>query len=127
MTDRQLLNLAKIAAENAHAPYSRFTVGAALECSNGKVFTGCNIENAALSNTICAERVAVFKAVSEGIKDFKRLAIYGPGKTYCLPCGACRQVLCEFSDNLELLCSNELGNYVSHRLRDLLPHAFSFK
>jgi cytidine deaminase len=124
MTDRELLNLAKSAAENAYAPYSRFRVGAALECAGGRVFTGCNIENGALGSTMCAERVAVFKAVSAGERRFSRLAIYGESEDYCLPCGACRQVLSEFSQDMELLCARASGGYVSYKLPELLPHAF---
>ena len=90
MTDRELLTLAQKAAENAYVPYSKFSVGAALECTDGTVFTGCNVENAALGSTICAERTAICKAVSEGHRDFKRIAIWGDGENYCMPCGACR-------------------------------------
>lgn len=124
MTDREILNMAKEASEKAYAPYSRFAVGAALECANGKVFTGCNIENAALGSTICAERVAIGKAVSEGERNFVRIAIYGEGKEYCMPCGTCRQVLAEFAKDMEVLCARATGGYVSYRLKELLPHAF---
>jgi cytidine deaminase len=126
MTDRELLNIAKQASERAYAPYSRFPVGAALECSDGTIFTGCNIENGALGSTICAERVAVFKAVSEGKKEFSRLAIYCEGENYCMPCGACRQVISEFSRDVEILCAKASGGYVSYKLSALLPHAFKF-
>lgn len=126
MTDREFLNLAKAASEKAYAPYSRFPVGAALECENGKIYTGCNIENAALGNTICAERVAIGKAISEGERTFKRIAIYGEGKDYCMPCGSCRQVLSEFSTDMEVLCARATGGYVSYKLSALLPHAFRF-
>ncbi len=126
MTDRELLNLAKEASENAYAPYSRFKVGAALECMDGRIFTGCNIENGALGSTMCAERVAIYKAVSEGEKHFSRIAIYGEGEEYCLPCGACRQVMGEFSQDMEVLCARGSGGYVSYRLKELLPHPFKF-
>lgn len=126
MTDRELLNLAKEASENAYAPYSRFGVGAALECASGMVYTGCNIENVALGSTICAERVAVGKAVSSGERRFVRLAIYGEGKDYCMPCGTCRQVLAEFAKDMEILCARATGGYVSYKLSELLPHSFSF-
>ncbi len=126
MTDRELLNMAKEASERAYAPYSRFKVGAALECAGGKVYTGCNIENAALGNTICAERVAIGKAVSEGEMTFLRMAIYGEGKDYCMPCGTCRQVMAEFSEDMEVLCTRNTGGYVSYKLSKLLPHAFRF-
>ena len=124
MTDRELLNLAREAAANAYCPYSRFPVGAALECTNGRIFTGCNVENMALGSTMCAERIAIYKAVSEGITDFDRLAIYGEGDEYCMPCGACRQVMSEFSSDLEVLCARSTGGYVSYKLSDLLPHSF---
>ena len=126
MTDRDLLNMAREAAQNAYVPYSHFPVGAALECADGSVFTGCNVENAALGSTICAERTAVVKAVSEGRRKFVRIAIYGEGETYCMPCGACRQVLAEFAgqDDMEVLCTRSGGRYVSYRLSQLLPHAF---
>jgi len=124
MTDRELLILAKEASENAYAPYSRFKVGAALECMDGRIFTGCNIENSALGSTMCAERVAIFKAVSEGENHFYRLAIYGESEDYCMPCGACRQVMSEFSQDMEVLCARASGGYVSYRLKELIPHPF---
>ena len=125
MNDRELLNLAKQASANAYAPYSRFPVGAAIECDDGTVYTGCNVENAALGSTICAERTAVCKAVSEGHRSFRRIAIYGEGENYCMPCGACRQVLAEFSMDMEVLCAKAGGRYVSYKLSELLPHTFS--
>ena len=90
MTDRELMEKAELVSQNAYVPYSRFQVGAAIECADGSVFTGCNVENAALGSTICAERTAACKAVSEGHRDFKRIAIYAESKDYCMPCGACR-------------------------------------
>ncbi|MCR5089222.1 MAG: cytidine deaminase [Oscillospiraceae bacterium] len=126
MTDRELLNLAKAAAKNAYAPYSRFSVGAALECMDGRVFTGCNVENAALGSTICAERTAALKAVSEGFRRFRRIAIWGEGQDYCYPCGACRQFLAEFAPDMEVLCARADGQYVSHKLSELMPFTFSF-
>lgn len=126
MNDRELLNRAKEARQNAYAPYSRFTVGAAVECMDGSVFTGCNVENAALGDTICAERVAICKAVSAGKREFKRLAIYAEGSGYCMPCGSCLQVMNEFSRDLEILCTKAGGRYVSYKLAQLLPHPFVF-
>ncbi len=127
MTDRDLLNMAREAAKNAYVPYSHFPVGAALECADGSVFTGCNVENAALGSTICAERTAIVKAVSEGRRKFIRIAIYGEGETYCMPCGACLQVMNEFAgrDDMEVLCTRSGGRYVSYRLSQLLPHPFT--
>lgn len=127
MNDRQLLLMAKDASEKAYAPYSRFFVGAALECADGSVYTGCNIENAALGSSMCAERTAMYKAISEGNRDFKRMAIFCDSESYCMPCGACRQVMGEFSGELELLCAKGSGSYVSYKLSELLPHAFKFR
>ena len=126
MTDRELLSRAKAASLNAYVPYSRFAVGAALECTDGTVFTGCNVENAALGSTICAERTAIVKAVSEGRRRFVRIAVYGEGENYCMPCGACIQVMNEFDPKgeMEVLCTRSGGRYVSYRLSQLLPHPF---
>ena len=124
MNDRELLILAQEASEHAYAPHSRFKVGAALECLNGRIFTGCNIENGALGSTMCAERVAIYKALSEGENQFHRIAIYGESEGYCMPCGACLQVMNEFSKDLEVLCARALGGYVSYKLKELLPHPF---
>lgn len=126
MTDRELMDIAEKAAKNSYSPYSRFPVGAALECRDGTVYTGCNVENAALGSTICAERTAVVKAVSEGHTDFSRIAIWGEGRDYCMPCGACRQFLAEFSIDMEVLCAKAGGRYVSYKLRELLPHTFNY-
>ena len=125
MNDRELLNLAREASANAYVPYSHFPVGAALECEDGTVFTGCNVENAALGSTICAERTAACKAVSEGHRSFRRIAVYGEGENYCMPCGACRQFLAEFAPDMEVLCSKAGGRYVSYRLSQLLPYTFT--
>jgi cytidine deaminase len=129
MTDRELINLAFQALKNAYAPYSGYKVGAAAECADGEVFLGCNIENAAYGGTICAERVAVAKAVSEGRRDIARIAVAAEGEgaaaSYAMPCGACRQFLYEFSPELEVLAARADGRYVSYRLSELLPRAFS--
>ena len=126
MNDRELLKIAKEASLHAYVPYSGFPVGAALECEGGQVFTGCNIENAAYGSTMCAERVAIFKAVSEGFTKFCRIAIYGEGKGYCMPCGSCRQVMAEFSPEREVLCAKAGGGYVSYPLNRLMPYTFNF-
>jgi len=126
MNDRELLRIAKEASLNAYVPYSGFPVGAALECEDGSVYTGCNVENAAYGDTICAERTAVVKAVSEGQRAFTRIAIYGEGKGYCMPCGSCRQVLAEFSPEMEVLCAKAGGSYVSYPLTRLMPYTFNF-
>jgi len=126
MTDRELLNHAQLASKNSYSPYSKFAVGAALECMDGTVFTGCNIENAALGSTICAERIAFGKAISEGARDFRRIAIFAESEGYCMPCGACRQFMSEFAPELEVLCSKAGGRYVSYPLSKLMPYTFNF-
>ena len=124
MTDRDLINLADEAKAFAYVPYSGFPVGAAIRCANGTVFTGCNVENAAYGETICAERVAITKAVSEGQFKFQSIAVISDADDYCLPCGACRQVMLEFAPELEVLCTKADGSYLSYRLTELLPHGF---
>ena len=124
------INLCRLAADarkSAHAPYSGFKVGAALLCNNGKIFTGCNIENAAYGSTVCAERVAVFKAVSEGVRGFTAIAIAGGDlQNGAPPCGACRQVLAEFADDsLAVLVVKDGGEaFDEYTLGELLPSAF---
>ena len=128
MTDRELMSMAKKASLNAYVPYSRFPVGAALECDDGTVFTGCNVENAAFGSTICAERTAIGNAVSAGAREFLKIAIAG-GKNgeitdYCPPCGICRQVLSEFcGEDFEILLYNG-ENFKNYRLSELLPFGF---
>ena len=126
MPDLELMNMAREASMNAYIPYSHFAVGAALECMDGSVYTGCNIENAALGSTICAERTACVKAVSEGKRSFRRIAIYADSENWCTPCGACRQFLAEFSPDMEVLCAKAGARYVSYKLSELLPHTFSY-
>ena len=127
MTDRELIMLAREISERAYAPYSKFKVGAALETASGQVYAACNVENAALGECICAERAAVCKAVSEGHRRFARMAVYADSPDYCLPCGSCRQVLSEFSPDMEILCIRGNGGYVSYRLHELLPHRFKLE
>jgi cytidine deaminase len=124
MNDRELLNIAQEASTKAYAPYSNYRVGAALECEDGTVYSGCNVENAAYGECICAERCAVVKAVSEGRRAFRRIAIYAEGRNYAMPCGACRQVLAEFSPEMEVLSARAGGSYVSYPLNRLLPYTF---
>ena len=124
MTEQELCRLATAMLERAYCPYSHFPVGAALECSDGTVFTGCNIENAAYGATVCAERTAIFKAVSEGHRDFTRLVIAGRSEDFCVPCGTCRQVMLEFAPELEVICLNGAGEAKHFALRELLPYAF---
>lgn len=124
MTDEKLLELALDARKNAYVPYSGYAVGAALLTEDGKVFAGCNIENAAYGNTLCAERTALVKAVSEGRRKFTRLAVVGNSTDYCWPCGACRQMLYEFAPDLEVLVARKDHQFVKFPLRELLPHGF---
>ena len=124
MTREELKAAAVAMLDRSYSPYSHFPVGAALECSDGTVFTGCNIENAAYSPTICAERTAVAKAVSEGYRDFVRLVIAGRCQEFCVPCGVCRQVLREFAPELEIICLNGAGEEKCFTLSQLLPHSF---
>ena len=124
MTERELVALALAMRENSYAPYSRFRVGAALECADGSVYGGCNVENAAYGSSICAERTALVKAVSEGKRSFVRIAVAGDSTDYCWPCGACRQMLREFGTGLVVLVANRDGDYEVHTLAELLPHSF---
>ena len=124
MTDHELCGLAIGMMDRAYAPYSHFPVGAALLCGDGTVYTGCNIENAAYGDSICAERTAMFKAVSEGHRDFVRLAIAARSDDFCVPCGSCRQVMMEFAPELEVICLNGKGESRTFPLRELLPHGF---
>jgi cytidine deaminase len=120
----KLVEAAVTARENAHAPFSKFKVGAAIEDQTGRIFTGCNIENATFGLTICAERVAVFKAISEGARKFTRVAVAADTDVLTPPCGACRQILWEFCGNVELILVNLQGKTESFRLKDLLPRPF---
>lgn len=130
MTDyKSLMAEAQKARQKSYSPYSHFRVGAALLTKSGKIYTGCNIENAAYTPTVCAERTAIFKAVSEGERDFEALAIIGgaEGETaeFCAPCGVCRQVIAEFCDkNFKIVLGNE-DNFKVYTLDGLLPFAFT--
>ena len=124
MTEKQLCEKAMGMLERAYVPYSHFPVGAALLCKDGTVFTGCNIENAAYGLTICAERTAIFKAISEGHRDFKRIVIAGKSEDYCVPCGSCRQVMQEFAPQMEVICLNGKGEAKHFALKELLPYGF---
>lgn len=124
MTEQELCRAAIAMLGRSYSPYSHFPVGAALECSDGTVFTGCNIENAAYGLTICAERTAIFKAISEGHRDFKRIVIAGKSEDYCVPCGSCRQVMQEFAPQMEVICLNGKGEARHFALKELLPYGF---
>ncbi|UCE65363.1 MAG: cytidine deaminase [Candidatus Zixiibacteriota bacterium] len=123
----ELIESAESAARNAYAVYSDFKVGAAILTVEGKIFTGCNIENSSYGLTVCAERVAVFKAVSEGFRDFKALTVYSEAIPPARPCGACLQALSEFGSDIEILCGNSKGEKDRFNLRKLLPEGFTFK
>ena len=112
------------AREHAHAPYSKFKVGAALEDASGRVHTGCNVENATYGLTVCAERVAIFKAISEGVRQFTRIAIAADASTLTPPCGACRQILWEFCGDIEVTLVNPRGESETMRMKELFPRAF---
>ena len=120
--EQELFALAKEARESAYAPYSDFKVGAALLGESGTIYLGCNVENASFGLTVCAERVALFKALSEGELVFKAIAIYAGSKSVP-PCGACLQVMAEFGD-LDILLFDSKGSYVKWRISELLPQAF---
>ena len=119
-----LAEAALAAREHAHAPYSKFKVGAALEHQSGRIFTGCNVENATYGLTVCAERVAVFKAISEGARKFKAIAVSADSKILCPPCGACRQILWEFLGDVPLTLVNLEGKTEHMRISDIFPRPF---
>ncbi len=119
-----LISAALQARENAHAPFSKFKVGAALEDANGRIHSGCNVENATFGLTVCAERIAVFKAISEGARGFKRVAVVADTETLTPPCGACRQILWEFCGDIEIVLANLSGKAETLRLGGLLPRPF---
>ena len=124
MTDQELVAQAIQMQKRSYVPYSHFPVGAALLCADGTVFTGCNVENAAYGSTICAERTALVKAVSEGFTDFSAIAITGQGEDYCWPCGSCRQMLYEFSPAMRVIVSRGEGDVKVLPLTELLPYGF---
>jgi cytidine deaminase len=122
MDDRELVRLAQQARGNAYAPYSHYNVGAALLTASGQVFTGCNVENAAYPMTICAERGAIVKAVSEGQREFVAIAI--ATRNGGSPCGACRQVMREFAPRMRVLLADDTGDVRQYTLDQLLPDSF---
>ena len=124
MTDEALILQAKDAMKNAYAPYSGFRVGAALLAKDGALFKGCNVENASYGATNCAERTAVFKAVSEGYREFEKIAIVASSGDYASPCGICRQVLAEFMPEGKVLLYSEEKGMVTYTVRELLPMGF---
>lgn len=130
MDEKEVINLiqmAKNAREYSYSPYSDFPVGAALLCEDGTIYTGTNIENASYGLSNCAERTAVFKAVSEGKGEFKAIAVVADTERPVPPCGACRQVIQEFGEDVEVIIANLKGDYRSFSIKELLPGAFSRK
>ena len=122
---KEMKAIAKQASKNAYCPYSKFPVGAAVLTKDGKVFSGCNVENASFGLTICAERNAIFSAVAQGLKDIVAVAIFTPTEKPAAPCGACRQVINEFNPEAEVysFCNSE--NYLYYNMKDLLPNSFT--
>ena len=125
--DLELIESAREARERAFAPYSNFRVGAAVRTRSGKIFTGCNIESASYGLTICAERVAIWKAVSEGEKEFECIAVVADTQELTPPCGACRQILWEFCGDVPVTFANLKGDVETLQMKDLLPRAFDTK
>lgn len=123
--EEELIAEAKKAIKFAYAPYSKFKVGCAILTKSGKVFTGANIENASYGLTVCAERVALFKAISEGESEPEKLVIYTPTTKFTYPCGACRQTLAEFNPNLEVILINKQNKLIRLKLSHLLPSPFT--
>lgn len=124
MDNKALIDMALKAMENAYAPYSGFKVGAALLCSDKKVYTGCNIENSSYGASNCAERTAIFNAVSEGEREFENIAIVSSSGDFTFPCGICRQVLSEFMYDKTVVLFSEKDGIREFKVKDLLPEAF---
>jgi cytidine deaminase len=120
----KLVAAAKQARENAHAPYSNFRVGAALRAKSGQVYTGCNVENATYGLTVCAERVAIFKAISEGERGFDAIAVVADTATLTPPCGACRQLIWEFCGDVDIILGNLKGQMEVVRTSTIFPRPF---
>ena len=121
-----LMDKAKQASKMSYSPFSRFAVGASVLAKSGKIYTGCNVENSSFGMTICAERCAIFKAISEGERCIEAVAIYSPNADDCNPCGACRQVMFEFQDDgndIEIITEN-LGELIVRKLSEYLPYGF---
>lgn len=125
MTNEELIEYAQKARENSYSPYSNYKVGAALLTKGEKVYLGANIENCAYGPTNCAERSAIFSAMSNGERDFVKLAIVGSSKDICYPCGVCRQVIAELLPNAEIICAENTSHFIVKTPQELLPFAFS--
>jgi cytidine deaminase len=124
ITQDDLIAAASLARENAHAPYSNFRVGAAVRARSGRVFTGCNVENSTYGLTLCAERVAIFKAISEGERGFDAVAVVADTDALTPPCGACRQIIWEFCGDAEVVLANLKGKVEVYRMSALFPKPF---
>jgi cytidine deaminase len=122
-----LIEKAKEARERAHAPFSKFKVGAALETTEGEIFVGCNVESASYGLTVCAERIAIWKAISEGRKNFKRIVVVADTEELTPPCGTCRQIIWEFCGDAPVILTNLQGQVETVSMKDLLPRAFDNK
>jgi len=120
----KLVEIAKQAREKASAPFSNFKVGAVLVGKTGEIFTGCNIENASYGLTMCAERVAIFKAISEGAREFQKIIVVANTDELTPPCGACRQIIWEFCGDIEIILANLLGKTETFQMKELFPRAF---
>lgn len=127
MKKEELINLATDARERAYAPFSNFKVGAALVAADGTVFVGCNVESASYGLTVCAERVAIWKAVSEGVTSFKEIAVVADTEELTPPCGVCRQIIWEFCGDIPVTFANLRGKTETVRMSELLPRAFDTK
>ena len=125
--EKELVDAATKVRRLAYAPYSDFKVGAALRTKNGKIYTGCNVESASYGLTVCAERVAIWKAVSEGEKDFTEIAVVADTHQLTPPCGVCRQIIWEFCHDIPVILGNLKGDTEVVRMRELLPRAFDTK
>lgn len=126
MDNKTLLEMAEAARENAYVPYSKFKVGAALLTKDGNVYTGCNVEIASFGATNCAERTAIYKAISEGEKEFEKIAVASSNDEETFPCGICRQVIVEFGKDIKIILGNTKKNIVKeYTIDQLLPHSFT--
>ena len=126
-SNEELVTAAKEARQNSYAPYSEFRVGAAIETDDGEIYTGCNVESASYGLTVCAERVAIWKAISEGKHKIKNIAVVCDTKELTPPCGVCRQIIWEFGGNVPVTLANLNGGRETVEMKDLLPRAFDTK
>lgn len=126
-TEQELIDAARQVRDLAHAPYSNFQVGAAVETEDGTIYTGCNVESASYGLTVCAERVAIWKGISEGVKKFGRIAVVVDTEELTPPCGVCRQIIWEFCGDVPVILSNLKGKTETIQMSELLPRAFDSK